>query len=284
MTPEEYCQKKAASSGSSFYYSFLFLPQDQRQAITALYAFCREADDIVDDCQDTGVAEKKLQWWREEVSRLYQGNPQHPVSRALAKHLDHFNLPEEYLQEILDGMSMDITQHQYESFRDLSLYCHRVAGVVGLLSAEIFGYEDRSTLKYAENLGTAFQLTNIIRDVKEDILRGRIYLPMDEMQQFGVSIDDLHQPRTRENVKQLLKFQKERAEEYYQRAFEYLPECDRFTQRSGVIMSAIYRTLLEEIEADQFQVLEHRISLTPLRKFWLAWKTARHEKRFKKSA
>lgn len=284
MTPQEYCQNKAASSGSSFYYSFLFLPPDQRLAITALYAFCREADDIVDECQDSAVAERKIEWWREELERLYQGNPQHPVARALEKPLQQYNLPHEYFREILDGMSMDISQHQYESFRDLSLYCHRVAGVVGLLSAEIFGYQNRDTLKYAENLGTAFQLTNIIRDVKEDILRGRIYLPMDEMQQFGVSIDDLHQPRTRDNVKQLLQFQKDRAEEYYQRAFKLLPEVDRFAQRSGIIMASIYRTLLDEIERDQFQVLEHRISLTPLRKFWLAWKTARHEKRYRQTA
>jgi phytoene synthase len=181
-------------------------------------------------------------------------------------------------------MAMDLDTFHYESFRDLSLYCYRAASVVGLLSAEIFGYQDRKTLKYAENLGTAFQLTNIIRDVKEDLLRGRIYIPLEELDQFGVSTNDLHQPRTRDNVKKLFRFQAERAQSYYEKAFSYLPECDRYAQRSGIIMSAIYRTLLDEIEKDDFQVLEHRISLTPLRKFWLAWKTSRQEKRHKKSA
>lgn len=284
MTPEEYCQNKAASSGSSFYYSFLFLPPDQRAAITALYAFCREADDVVDECSETEIARSKLQWWREEIERMFNGQPQHPVSQALQKPLEQFNLPKEYFEEIIDGMAMDLEQFHYESFRDLALYCYRAAGVVGLLSAEIFGYQDRNTLKYAENLGMAFQLTNIIRDVKEDILRGRIYLPMEELDQFEVTTADLHLPKTRDNVKQLLKYQTDRAHSYYDKAFEYLPAVDRYSQRSGIIMSAIYRTLLEEIERDQFHVLEHRISLTPLRKFWLAWKTSRQEKRLKKTA
>ncbi|HEX9179319.1 MAG TPA: presqualene diphosphate synthase HpnD, partial [Burkholderiales bacterium] len=187
MTPDQYCQEKAAQSGSSFYYSFLFLPPEKRRAITALYAFCREVDDLVDECSDPVVARTKLAWWRQELAGTFAGNPQHPVTRALAPAIERFGLPQEQFQEIIDGMEMDLDQEHYPDFRSLALYCHRVAGVVGLLSAEIFGYQDRATLRYAHELGLAFQLTNILRDVGEDARRGRIYLPMDELAQFGVA-------------------------------------------------------------------------------------------------
>ena len=181
MSPDQYCQDRAAKSGSSFYYSFLFLPTEQRRAITALYAFCREVDDVVDECSDTDVARRKLDWWREELECCFSGQARHPITQALEQSLQNFNLPLEYFQEIIDGMSMDLEQTRYDSFSDLALYCHRVAGVVGLLSAEIFGYQHRDTLKYAQELGMALQLTNIIRDVREDSERGRIYLPLDEL-------------------------------------------------------------------------------------------------------
>ena len=183
MTPDEYCQDKAAASGSSFYYSFLFLPPERRRAITALYAFCREIDDVVDECHDAQIAATKLAWWREELARVYAGNPQHPIGQALRPATERFNLPHELLSEIIDGMEMDLTQSRYLDFTALSLYCYRVASVVGLLAAEIFGYQDRHTQKYAHDLGMAFQLTNIIRDVGEDARRGRVYLPLDEMMQ-----------------------------------------------------------------------------------------------------
>jgi len=279
MTPDQYCQQKTAKSGSSFYYSFLFLTPEKRQAITALYTFCREADDIVDDCTDPAIAESKLDWWREEINRLYSNKPDHPVSLALSDALKSFNLHKEYFDEIIDGMQMDLHIAQYQNFNDLLLYCHRAAGVVGLLATEIFGYQHRDTLKFAENLGIAFQLTNIIRDVKEDALRGRIYLPMDELSQFNVTPDDLQQPITKESVRQLLKFQVERAKKYYTKAFSLLHKDDRSNQRSAVIMSSIYQTILSEIENDDFRIMEHRIKLTPLRKFWIAWKTARREKK-----
>lgn len=278
MNPDEYCQNKAARSGSSFYYSFLFLPPEQRQAITALYAFCREVDDAVDGCREAHVARTKLQWWREETARLFAGTPQHPVTKALRAALDRYNLPEEYFQEILDGMAMDLERTAYPSFKDLALYCYRAAGVVGLLSAEIFGYEDRRTRKYAQTLGTALQLTNIIRDVREDARRGRIYLPQDELARFGVTPEDLLQPATTERVRALLEFQAERARDHYDRALALLPEQDRYRQRSGLIMAAIYRATLEEIARDGYRVLEHSIALTPLRKLWIAWSTARREK------
>ena len=273
MNPHQYCQDKAAQSGSSFYYSFLFLPPEQRRAITALYAFCREVDDVVDECADTGVARLKLAWWRSEVAQVYEGRPNHPVAVALAEVKNRFSLPQARLQEIIDGMEMDLDHGGYPDFASLRIYCHRVASVVGLLSAGIFGYRDARTLDYASNLGLAFQLTNIIRDVGEDARRGRIYLPRDEMQRYGVDAADISAGRETESFKSLMKFQIERAADYYRRAFETLPAVDRRAQRAGLVMAAIYRTLLEEIEADGCRVLTHRMSLTPIRKLWIAWKT-----------
>lgn len=283
MTPDQYCQDKAAASGSSFYSSFRFLPELKRRAITALYAFCREVDDVVDETKDVDVARLTLNWWRDEVSKLYAGNATHPVTLALQNLLNDFNLAEEYLLEIIDGMEMDLDTHNYASFKDLSLYCYRAASVVGLLSAEIFGYNNRDTLKYAHDLGLAFQLTNILRDVREDAERGRVYLPQDELEQFGVTKQNLMQPVTSDNVKKLFQFQADRAREFYLKAFSELPEEDRYTQRTGLVMAEIYLSLLEEIENDGFRVLEHRINLPPSRKLWLAWRAARREKkRYKK--
>ena len=273
MTPDEYCQQKAASSGSSFYNSFRFLPPNRRRAITALYAYCREVDDVVDECSDAQIAATKLAWWRQELDRLYAGQPEHPVTRALQPVLAEFNLPQELLLEIIDGMAMDLQQTRYADFTALSLYCYRVASVVGLLAAEIFGYTERQTQKYAHDLGMAFQLTNIIRDVGEDARRGRIYLPLDELQRFEVPVDDILNARQTDNFRRLMEFQIERAEHYYAQAMSELPAVDRKAQRPGLVMAAIYRTLLDEIKRDGCQVLRQRISLPPLRKLWIAWRT-----------
>jgi len=273
VTPDEYCQQKAAKSGSSFYYSFLFLPAERRRAITALYAFCREVDDIADEVQDVGVARTKLAWWRTEVANLFAGRPQHPVTRALAPFTAAYGLDAARLNEIIDGMEMDLVHHRYADFDALKLYCHRVAGVVGQLSASIFGYANPSTIEYAENLGIAFQLTNIIRDVGEDARRDRVYLPVDELARFGLTVEDILARRPGEAFEKVMAFQAGRAQSYYEAAFAKLAPEDRPTQRAGLIMAAIYRTLLEEIRADRFQVLEQRVALTPLRKLWIAWKT-----------
>ena len=263
----------AAQSGSSFYYSFLFLPPERRRAITALYAFCREVDDVVDECTDSGVARTKLAWWRQELARLYADQAQHPVTRALAPAVQPFGIKHEYLAEIIDGMEMDLNQNRYPDFAALEQYCHRVAGVVGLLAASIFGYRDERTLAYAHTLGLAFQLTNIIRDVGEDSRKGRIYLPLTELQQFNVSAADILHGRQTEDFIRLIAFQIERAERYYAAAFNELPQQDRKAQRPGLIMAAIYRTLLKEIADDGCKVLSQRTALTPLRKLWIAWKT-----------
>ncbi|MBS4017417.1 presqualene diphosphate synthase HpnD [Azonexus caeni] len=273
MSPDQYCQEKCAKSGSSFYYSFLFLPPERRQAIMALYAFCREVDDVVDECSDLSLASTKLVWWRMEVQRVAEKQATHPVGLALQAVAPGINLPSEQLLEIIDGMEMDLQQSRYLDFKGLSLYCYRVASVVGLLAAEIFGYQDRQTQKYAHDLGMAFQLTNIIRDVGEDARRGRIYLPMDELKQFNVPAADILNARYSDNFTALMQFQYERAQRYYEQAFALLPAVDRKNQRPGLIMAAIYRTLLEEIRGENFQVLHQRISLPATRKLWLAAKT-----------
>ncbi len=273
MSPDQYCQEKCAKSGSSFYYSFLFLPPERRQAIMALYAFCREVDDVVDECSDLSLASTKLVWWRMEVQRIAEKQATHPVGLALQVIAPGINLPSEQLLEIIDGMEMDLQQSRYLDFKGLSLYCYRVASVVGLLAAEIFGYQDRQTQKYAHDLGMAFQLTNIIRDVGEDARRGRIYLPMDELKQFNVPAADILNARYSDNFTALMQFQYERAQRYYEQAFALLPAVDRKNQRPGLIMAAIYRTLLEEIRGENFQVLHQRISLPATRKLWLAAKT-----------
>ena len=273
MTPEEYCQQKAAQSGSSFYYSFLFLPPQRRQAITALYAFCREVDDVVDETSDPSIARTTLDWWRREVQQMLAGSPNHPVTRALQPHLSAFNIRGEHLMAVIDGMEMDLTQTRYLDFPALQKYCWHVASVVGIMSASIFGYSDERTLVYAEKLGMAFQLTNIIRDVGEDARRGRIYLPINELQQYQVTAAELLNATHSERFEALMRFQMARAQSYYDEAYAALPTADRRAQRPGLIMAAIYRTLLEEIARDGFHVLKHKVSLTPLRKLWLAWKT-----------
>jgi phytoene synthase len=273
MSPDEYCQQKTVQSGSSFYYSFLFLPPERRRAITALYAFCREVDDTVDETLDASVARIKLAWWRTEVSNMYKGSPTHPVTQALQPHVAPYKLEEQHLQAIIDGMEMDLDQSRYLDYAGLQKYCWRVAGVVGILSASIFGYTDPQTLAYAEKLGLAFQLTNIIRDVGDDARKGRIYLPVNELQQFNVTAADILNFRHSEKFEALMRFQNERAQRTYDEALALLPKQDRRAQRPGLMMAAIYRTLLDEIADEKFQVLNQRISLTPLRKLWLAWKT-----------
>jgi 15-cis-phytoene synthase len=275
MTPDEYCQQKAAQSGSSFYYSFLFLPPPRRRAITALYAFCREVDDAVDEVADPAVARTKLAWWRQEVARTFDGTPQHPVAQALVPIVREFALPPEHFQAVIDGMAMDLEQARYVDFAALELYCHRVAGVVGLMSAEIFGYTDPRTRGYARDLGVAFQLTNICRDVGEDARRGRIYLPQEDLARFGVAPSALLQAEYTDAVRSLMAFEVSRAQAWYERALAQLPAVDRKAQRTGLIMAAIYRTLLDEIARDGYRVLDRRTSLTPLRKLWIAWKTSR---------
>jgi len=276
MTPDEYCQNKAAQSGSSFYYAFRFLPDARRRAITAFYAFCREVDNVVDEVTDTGIARTKLFFWRNEIDALYAGAPQHPVMQALAPHISPMHLPRTAFHTVIDGMQQDLDQTRYLNFSELQTYCYKAAGVVGEASARIFGMatpDDPGTLAYAKTLGEALQLTNIIRDVGEDARRGRIYIPQDELTQYGVSGAALLQARADGDFHGLMQHQYQRAADTYERAYDELPQHDRRAQRPGLAMAAIYRALLEEIRRDGFRVLDHRVALTPIRKLWLAWKT-----------
>jgi len=272
MTPEQYVQDKAAASGSSFYYAFLFLPQRRRQAITAFYAFCREVDDVVDEVTDPAVAANKLAWWRREVAQAFAGQPTHPVMKALMPCTAEFGITPTHLLAVIEGCEMDLSQTRYLDFPALQRYCHLVAGVVGEVAARIFGQTQPQTTAFAHRLGQAFQLTNIIRDVGEDAMRGRIYLPIDELQRFEVKAHEIIQREYSQRFVALMKFQAERAHGVYDEAMALLPAADRRSQKPGLMMASIYRTLLREIEADNFQVLHQRTSLTPLRKFWLAWK------------
>jgi phytoene synthase len=272
MTPQEYVQQKAASSGSSFYYAFLFLPPNRRAAITSFYAFCREVDDVVDEISDPSVAQSKLAWWQKEVLQSFDGQATHPVMLALMPHVKEFGIQAHHLLSVIEGCQMDLTQTRYLDYAGLQKYCHLVAGVVGEVAAKIFGQSDAATTQYAHKLGLAFQLTNILRDVGEDALRGRIYLPIDELKQFDVKAQDLMQRQYSDRFTALMKFQADRAHGLYEEAFAMLPSADKQAQKPGLMMASIYRTLLREIEADHFQVLHQRIALTPLRKLWLAWK------------
>ena len=272
MTPEQYVQNKAAASGSSFYYAFLFLPRARRAAITAFYAFCREVDDVVDEVSDPGVAASTLAWWHGEVAKSYSGQPTHPVMKALMPCVESFGIEQRHLQAVIQGCEMDLSQTRYLDYPGLQRYCHLVAGVVGEVSARIFGQTQDATTAYAHKLGQAFQLTNIIRDVGEDAMRGRIYLPMSELQQFDVKAHEILKRTYSDRFAALMKFQADRAQALYDEALSLLPAVDRLQQKPGLMMASIYRTLLREIEISHFQVLHQRISLTPLRKLWLAWK------------
>jgi phytoene synthase len=277
VTPQQYVQDKAARSGSSFYYAFLFLPPPQRAAITAFYAFCREVDDVVDEVHDPSVAAHKLAWWRQEVGQAFAGQPTHPVLKALMPHAARYGIELRHLLAVIEGCELDLTQTRYLDFAGLARYCHLVAGVVGEVACNIFGRSSERTLQYAHTLGRAMQLTNIIRDVGDDARRGRIYLPVSELQQFDVKAHELLKREApwgySERFSALMRFQAERAHRTYEEAFALLPSEDRRAQRSGLMMANIYRTLLREIEVQEFRVLHQRISLTPVRKLWIAMRT-----------
>lgn len=282
MTPEQYVQQKAAASGSSFYYAFLFLPPERRAAITAFYAYCREVDDVVDEVHDPGVAATKLSWWRSEIEGAFAGRPQHPVTKALMPHAAVYGIRAEHLLQVLEGCEMDLRQNRYLDEAALLGYCHLVAGVVGEVAASIFGAApgrplSEATRAYAHRLGRAFQLTNIIRDVGDDARRGRIYLPVNELQRFDVKANELLKREPpwgySDRFTALMRFQAQRARACYDEAMTLLPAEERRAQRPGLMMAEIYSSLLEEIDRGGFQVLHQRVSLTPLRKLWLAWKT-----------
>ena len=275
MLALDYCHQKAAESHSSFLSGFRFLSVEKRNAITVLYAFCRELDDVVDGCTDLNVAQITLNWWRSDLEKVFNNEmPEHPVHQALKDIRASFDLPKNEFEALIDGMQMDLEQARYGSFDELKLYCHRVAGVVGCLIARILGFSNPQTLEYADKMGLALQLTNIIRDVGEDARQGRIYLPIEEMQKFDVPANVIMQCKPTENFAQLMQFQVNRARETYREAMLLLPAEDKKSQKVGLIMAAIYYALLNEIDRDGAQnVLTYKIAIPSPRKKRIALKT-----------
>jgi len=272
MSPEQYCKEKSASSGSSFYYSFLFLDPQRRDAIMALYAFCREVDDIVDNDNDGNIAQAKLNWWKQEIENTFRNNPQHPVTRSLAKFIVHYQLEQQYFDLIIEGMSLDLTKKQYQTNDELDHYCFRAASAVGVLSAQIFGVTQANTLRYAEVLGLALQKTNILRDIKEDLDRGRIYIPTESIVKAGIQPDGLQQSIASDNYKRLILDQIEAIEPIYEQALSLLPDEDKKHQKAGLIMAAIYKKILKKIATNPKKAFEQRQTLAPLNKLWIAWR------------
>ena len=275
MLALDYCRQKAAESHSSFLSGFRFLSVEKRNAITVLYAFCRELDDVVDGCTDPNVAQITLNWWRSDLEKVFNNEmPEHPVHQALKDIQVSFDLPKNEFEALIDGMQMDLEQARYGSFDELKLYCHRVAGVVGRLIARILGFSNPKTLEYADKMGLALQLTNIIRDVGEDARQGRIYLPIEEMQKFDVPANVIMQCKPTENFAKLMQFQVDRARETYREAMLLLPAADKKSQKVGLIMAAIYYALLNEIDRDGAQnVLTYKIAIPSPRKKRIALKT-----------
>ena len=270
MTPEEYCAKKAAAAGSSFTIAFKLLPPAKRSAMEVLYAYCREVDDIADDVSDPTVAGIKLSWWATELDRVRHGQPEHPVGKALQAIRLRFSLADEDLDAILQGVQQDLHPMHLEDWAALDAYCDRVAGAVGRLSAQIFHPPSAQTLRYATELGTALQYTNILRDVGEDSRRGRVYLPDALLQEVGIERREVLRLTPSGPLLKALATLADRAHQRYDRALGLLPADERWGQRAGLIMAAVYRDLLRAIEEANFDVLNQRISLGPLRKAWVA--------------
>jgi len=277
MNPEQYCRDKTRGSGSSFFYAFLFLPDDQRRAIMALYAFCREVDDIADEINEQDIALAKLGFWREEVGRAFAGKPQHPVGRELNWARAHFSIDEELLLEMIDGMLMDVLRKPILKSSDLSLYTYRVAGVVGLLSIEVFGYRNRKSRHFATSLGEALQLTNILRDVAEDARIGRIYLPQDDRIRLGIPDQAFKNGEYNSAMQQLLHEYGDKAEAAYRLALNDLTDEDRETLRPSIVMGAIYYAYLQQLQQVDFNIWQHPVHMLPLKKIWIAWRAWRYE-------
>ena len=262
---------------SNFFYSFLFLPGNKRDAIIDVYSFCRAIDDAVDDIgeraaegYDERAAIAELVRWRKELDDLYRGQPQSPIARKLQRVLEQFPIPKEYFLAMIEGCEMDLYKHRYETFDELYRYCYHVASITGLMCIEIFTYRSPQTKQYAINLGIALQLTNIIRDLKEDAARGRVYLPQEDLHRFGYSEDDLINDRINNNFRRLMTYECERAREFYRRAAELLPEVDRPMMTAALTMSRIYYRLLEQIERVNYDVFNHQIRLHRPERFLIA--------------
>jgi 15-cis-phytoene synthase len=266
----EYCAQLTRKSRSNFYYSFLFLSKAKRQAIYAVYAFCRSVDDVADSNAPEREKQLLLDEWRRELDRCYEGKAQHPITVKLAQSIQQFPIPKQRFEELIAGVEMDLTQHRYPTFCELYEYCYRVAGVVGLMCIEIFGYRNPQAKDYAVNLGVALQLTNIMRDLKGDAERGRIYLPQEELARFGYREEELLQGAYTPAFIELMRFAGNRARAYFHHARQLLAEEDRHALVAAEIMGAIYYRLLETIEASHYRVFDRTMTLPTSYKLWIA--------------
>lgn len=264
-------RKLAHATGSNFYYSFLLLPRAQRRAIKDVYAFCRFLDDVVDEDQTGRNPYAELKYWRDEIEACYRGTPTSDFGEQLLASIEEFDLPKQPFLDLIDGMEMDLKWHSYQSFADLREYCYRAASAVGLICIEIFGYESARTREYAVNLGLALQLTNILRDLKEDIARGRIYIPLEDLERFGFSEHDLRMNLYNAPFIELMKYEHSRALSYFEKANASLPDGDRASMFAAEIMCAIYRELLDQIPAVQYDVFRNRLAVSKSRRLRLAF-------------
>jgi 15-cis-phytoene synthase len=279
MTPQKYCRNKTGGSGSSLYYSFLFLPPPQREATTALYAFYRETAEIIDECRDPGVAQIKLAWWRQEIERMFAGLPNHPISRSLFPAIGDRGLCQDDLLTVIDGIQVDLATTHYPTLDVLIEHCHRTGSIIGLMTAAILGYSDPGTRGYARNLGMALQLADILTAVGKDARHNRVYLPQEDLQRFHVNTDDILHGRENDNFRALMAFETERVLEYIDTALQHLPDTDRSRQLPGLILAAIYVETLKAIRDGGYRVLTQTTALTPLTKLWIAWRIRWREKR-----
>jgi len=270
---QAYCTALTKQSGSNFYYSFFFLPQARRDAMYTIYAFCREVDNAVDDAPAGSDPHAAIARWRAELAAAYRGAPTHPVTVSLAEHARALAIPQEHFDELLAGMEMDVATVRYKTFDELARYCYRAASVVGLMCLHVFGTRSPLARDYAVDLGMAFQLTNILRDLGADADRGRIYLPQDELARFGYREEEMLARTYSPAFRELMRFQTERAKRYYDKASQairQMPASDRQALTPAEIMRGIYSRILDRIIAGDYRVFGPRITVTPAHRLALA--------------
>lgn len=284
MSSHDYFRDKIAQPGSLLYYSLLYTPQAERDALIALHTLRHELLDVLDKCSDASVARMKLNWWREELHRLFQNQARHPLTQALLPLTQRYTLPLEHFLEIVDGVQMGLDVTRYSSCNELLLYCHRVSSMVTLMSVEILGYTERATLKFAHELGVALQLARFILNLRHDSRRGRIFIPLDEMNRFGVNVNDLKEAAPGGKLKELLRLQAQRVREYHAKALTQLPAVDRYRQLPLLTEAWLHLALLDKLEDRDYRLPEQPLTLAPLRQLWIAWRTLRREKVMRKSA
>jgi phytoene synthase len=262
---QAYCTAFTKKSGSNFYYSFLFLPRARRQAIYTVYAFCKQVDSAVDEPPPGSNPQEELRRWRVELEAAYHGNPTLPVTISLAEHARRLSIPRAYFEELIKGVEMDLTMTSYKTFRDLSLYCYRVASVVGLICLHVFGITSARAQDYAVDLGMAFQLTNILRDLGTDASQGRVYVPEEDMEKFGCSAELLRRQQDNPGLRELIRFEAARAHEYYNKAAAALESLDAKDRRAltvAEIMRAVYFRILQRLERAEHHTFGPRVHLS----------------------